>query len=71
MKTPQKSVYCSRCGDELSADEILQLDGSICALCEHIRAVALQIRKHIPRNSKPNVVRKLRAATMSSSNPGS
>jgi hypothetical protein len=54
MKTSQQSIYCSRCGDELSADEMLMLDGATCAFCDHIRAEALQIHEYRLRNGKPS-----------------
>jgi len=54
MKTSQQSIYCSRCGDELSPDEMLLLDGSICAFCDHIRAEALEIHEYRLNNGKPS-----------------
>lgn len=68
MKMPQKSVHCSRCGDELSADEISQLEGSICAFCDHIRTEAQQTHELRLANRKLNVVKRPRIAAKSSDN---
>ncbi len=66
MKMPQKSVCCSRRGDELSADETSQLECLLCAFCDNLRAEALQIHKHRAANSKTNVVNRLYIAARSS-----
>ncbi|QPK62082.1 hypothetical protein IVG45_14590 [Methylomonas sp. LL1] len=46
MKKVHKNVYCSRCGDEISADELKLLSGTTCALCSHMQHESLQIRRH-------------------------
>lgn len=43
MKTVYKRVFCSRCGDEISAEELAMLSGPTCALCAHMQFEALQI----------------------------
>ncbi len=68
MKTPQQSVYCSRCGDELSANEMLLLDGTICAFCDNMHSEALEIHAHNLKPSKP-AARNLPIATKALGNP--
>lgn len=60
MKTLQQFVYCSRCGDELSADEIPQMGEPLCAFCDNMRIEALHIHEQVQMNDKPNTVTKLR-----------
>lgn len=44
MKKVQKQrVYCSRCGDEISEEELATLSGPTCAWCEHMYAEAVQV----------------------------
>lgn len=43
MKKVHNEVYCSRCGDEISPEEMQTLSGSICALCEHMHFEAHEI----------------------------
>ena len=52
MKTSSKNVCCSRCGDQLSPEEIQHLKGSVCALCEHMQAEALDLHTHARQNPK-------------------
>ncbi|MGZ4960255.1 MAG: hypothetical protein ACXV7J_13460 [Methylomonas sp.] len=68
MKTPKKSLYCSRCGDELSADEIRQIGGSICAFCDNIRAEALQMHELRRSKSKRKAIEPLHIVANSSDN---
>lgn len=59
MKRSQQSAYCSRCGDELSPDEMLQLDGSICAFCDNIRSEALEMQASRLKLVKPDAARSI------------
>ncbi len=68
MKKPQISGHCSRCGDELSADEVSQVGESICAFCDNIRAEALEIHEQRAANRKPNVVKRPRITAKTSDN---
>jgi ribosomal protein L37E len=43
MITIHKPVYCSRCGDELSLDEIVSVKKAVCAYCDHMHSEALEI----------------------------
>ncbi|MCK9606969.1 MAG: hypothetical protein M0R33_11050 [Methylomonas sp.] len=45
MKKVRKIVYCSRCGDEISAEELALLSGTTCALCSHMQQEARQIHQ--------------------------
>jgi len=43
MKKIRTEVYCSRCGDKIPQDERALLQGSLCALCDHMQFEAQQI----------------------------
>jgi RNA polymerase-binding transcription factor DksA len=45
MKKVRKIVYCSRCGDEISAEELALVPGTTCALCSHMQYEAREIRQ--------------------------
>lgn len=45
MKKVRKIVYCSRCGDEISAEELALAPGTTCALCSHMQYEAREIRQ--------------------------
>ena len=44
IKKTQQSVFCRRCGDQLSQDEILTLTDDLCVLCDHMHIEALETR---------------------------
>jgi NMD protein affecting ribosome stability and mRNA decay len=46
MKSPQ-ATHCLRCGDLLSHYEKLNVQGALCAFCDHIRSETLQIQEEI------------------------
>lgn len=45
MKKVRKIIYCSRCGDEISAEELALVPGTTCALCSHMQYEAREIRQ--------------------------
>lgn len=46
--------FCSRCGDEIPADELALLkDTSLCALCWNMRLESLSIRHSVVKKTKP------------------
>ncbi|MCQ8129486.1 hypothetical protein [Methylomonas rivi] len=50
MKKVRNIVYCSRCGDEIPAEELALLTGNTCALCSHMQQEARQIRQAKPKH---------------------
>ncbi|AEG02734.1 hypothetical protein [Methylomonas methanica] len=51
MKKVRKMGCCSRCGDEMSDEELALLMGATCALCNHMQQEALQIRQEQPESA--------------------
>lgn len=51
MKKVRKPHYCSRCGDEIAADEYALLPSTTCALCCNMQLEAVQI--HGEKRSAP------------------
>jgi hypothetical protein len=45
-KVRKQEVYCSRCGDEISPEELALLQGDICAFCYDMHLEAAQIQTH-------------------------
>lgn len=52
MKKISKQVYCSRCGGEIPQEERALLQGSLCALCDHMQFEAQQIWHERRKKSK-------------------
>ena len=53
MKTKEKRIYCLRCDEEIPADELHQLTGSTCALCNNMKLEAYQIWQSKHKITKP------------------
>lgn len=51
MKKVRKTVYCPRCGGEISAEESALLQGAACALCAEMQLEAQMI--HAQRLNRP------------------
>jgi RNA polymerase-binding transcription factor DksA len=45
MKKVRKPRYCSRCGEEIAADELASLPSTTCALCCNMQLEAAQIHQ--------------------------
>lgn len=43
MKQVRKQIYCSHCGDQISAEEQALLKDTLCALCDNMRLEAEEI----------------------------
>ena len=55
IKSNQRPIFCRRCGDQLSSDEILHFTGGLCVLCEHMHNEALEIHtRQLDRRSRQN-----------------
>lgn len=60
MKTLRATVYCSRCGDQLSANENQQTCGTVCAFCEAIYAEAKEIHNTTHQSKKCEAISSLK-----------
>jgi len=59
MKKVLKQVCCSRCGEFIPPEELALLQGSLCAICDHMRLEAEQIwhdRHNGKKKLKPNTL---------------
>ena len=54
---PEYDGFCSRCGEELLAEEVSLENESLCACCEQMRSEALQIYAEKLKNLSSKVVR--------------
>ena len=51
MKQLLQPIYCSRCGDEVTADELAMTQSTVCALCLHMQLEAEAIWRQSHRLS--------------------
>ncbi|MGR8930921.1 MAG: hypothetical protein ACU836_09790 [Gammaproteobacteria bacterium] len=67
MKKVQQQKFCTRCGEEISKEELTFLSGSVCALCEQMQFEALEIWEEVheraSRSPATNGVEQLRVSS--------
>lgn len=55
MKKVPKTVYCSRCGDEIAVEELPLAAGTTCALCSNMQLEAQQILHEKRKQRRPEL----------------